>query len=233
MILSGQIETAHATDILATARRFTTLKRAGANEHVGPCPHCGGKDRFGVNVRKRVWNCRGCAKGGDVIALVQHATGVTFTEAIAELTGETITTNRRSSPRAPDPPPADDAERNRRSALRIFDGAGPIAGSLAERYLAGRSIDIEQLFDVDDVLRCAPSCRFGNERLPCLVALVRNVLSNEPVAIQRTALDSNAEKIGRLSLGAKAVRSRSGPTKLSPLGCASAKGWRRSRARRP
>jgi len=52
---------AHAVDILATARRFVNLKRGGSNEHVGPCPRCGGRDRFGVNTRKRVFNCRGCA----------------------------------------------------------------------------------------------------------------------------------------------------------------------------
>src|SRR5215831_8776114 len=63
------------------------LKREGG-ELVGPCPVCGGRDRFAVNVRRQIWNCRQCAKGGDVIDLVQHVDGVSVREAVATLTGE-------------------------------------------------------------------------------------------------------------------------------------------------
>jgi phage/plasmid primase-like uncharacterized protein len=68
-------------------RRGVTLKRQG-QERVGPCPRCGGKDRFSTNVNKNIWNCRGCAKGGDVIALVQHLDGTDFLGACETLTGE-------------------------------------------------------------------------------------------------------------------------------------------------
>jgi len=200
-IPASQIAAAHAVDILATARCFTTLKRDGVHEHVGPCPRCGGRDRFAVNTRKRVFNCRGCGARGDVIDLVMLARGASFAEAVAELAGGAPVANW--PPRASNPSPDEVAERNRRSALQIFDGAGPVVGSLAERYLAGRSIDIEKLVDVDDVLRFEPRCRFGDGRLPCLVALVRNVLTNEPQAIQRTALDANGRKIDRRGLGPK------------------------------
>jgi DNA primase len=84
------IERARAIDILSVVSRYgARLRKAGGGEFVGPCPRCGGRDRFSVNVRKAIWNCRGCAKGGDVIALVQHITGVDFAEAIELLTGET------------------------------------------------------------------------------------------------------------------------------------------------
>ena len=63
------------------------LKRVGV-EHVGPCPQCGGDDRFAVNPKEGVWNCRGCGVGGDVIQLVQHLDGVGFIGACAKLTGE-------------------------------------------------------------------------------------------------------------------------------------------------
>jgi hypothetical protein len=43
----------------------------GKIERAGPCPVCGGRDRFSVNVRKQVFNCRGCQIGGDVIKLTQ------------------------------------------------------------------------------------------------------------------------------------------------------------------
>jgi DNA primase len=71
------------------AARAHHLGRRGG-ELIGPCAVCGGTDRFAVNVRKNIWNCRGCSKGGDVIALVQHLDGYGFTEAIARLTGETL-----------------------------------------------------------------------------------------------------------------------------------------------
>ncbi len=36
----------------------------GKSEYQGPCPSEGGKDRFSVNRKKGVWNCRGCSTGG-------------------------------------------------------------------------------------------------------------------------------------------------------------------------
>jgi len=66
------------------ARRGIKLNARGP-ERYGPCPKCGGTDRFAINVSKQVWNCRGCQRGGDVISLVQHLDGCTFDAAIATL----------------------------------------------------------------------------------------------------------------------------------------------------
>jgi hypothetical protein len=60
----------------------------GKTERCGPCPKCGGDDRFSINTQKGVWNCRNCSKGGDVIALVQHLDGVDFITACETLTGK-------------------------------------------------------------------------------------------------------------------------------------------------
>jgi hypothetical protein len=60
----------------------------GDRERVGPCPKCGGDDRFSINTKKQVWNCRQCDKGGDVIELVKHLDGVEFVRACETLTGE-------------------------------------------------------------------------------------------------------------------------------------------------
>ncbi|WP_430241960.1 DUF7146 domain-containing protein [Neorhizobium sp. DAR64861/K0K2] len=39
----------------------------------GPCPRCGGKDRFAVNLAKDAWVCRGCDAGGrNGLSLVAH-----------------------------------------------------------------------------------------------------------------------------------------------------------------
>jgi phage/plasmid primase-like uncharacterized protein len=62
------------------------LKKKG-REYVGPCPACGGVDRFSVNPKKGVFNCRG-AEGGDVIAMVRHVTRVDFRQACEIIVGE-------------------------------------------------------------------------------------------------------------------------------------------------
>jgi hypothetical protein len=82
------IETARARDIHDVAIQFgCQLKREG-HEWVGPCPVCGGKDRFAVNQHKRVFNCRGSEDGkGDCIALVMHVHGCDFLEAVERING--------------------------------------------------------------------------------------------------------------------------------------------------
>lgn len=47
-----------------------------AKNYAGPCPSCGGKDRFSINPRLQAFNCRQCGgKGRDGIALMALANG--------------------------------------------------------------------------------------------------------------------------------------------------------------
>ncbi len=64
------------------------IKLRGKIERCGPCPICGGEDRFSINTKKGVWNCRQCAKGGDVIALIEHLDGCGFVDACTTLIGK-------------------------------------------------------------------------------------------------------------------------------------------------
>src|SRR6516165_2769778 len=80
-------------------RRGVELKREG-KEFIGPCPLCGGDDRFAVNTKKEVWNCRGCGVGGDVIDLVQHLDGVEFIEACTTLAGPPPQNGKDTAPAA-------------------------------------------------------------------------------------------------------------------------------------
>jgi putative DNA primase/helicase len=117
------------------ARRSVVLKRVG-RELVGPCPACGGRDRFAVNVGKRIWNCRGCQKGGDVVDLVRHLDGVGFAAAVEILTGE----KPRPAPARTATPKVDAGnddyeQRQQRKAAWLWAQRRPIAGSIAERYL--------------------------------------------------------------------------------------------------
>jgi hypothetical protein len=72
-----------------SGRRGITLRRE-AKELVGPCPHCGGDDRFAVNTTKKIFNCRGCGAKGDVIALVMFLDGCDFNAARVTLAGEPL-----------------------------------------------------------------------------------------------------------------------------------------------
>ncbi|MCA3600188.1 MAG: toprim domain-containing protein [Methylobacterium sp.] len=60
-----------------------------ANERTGPCPVCGGRDRFGVNMLRRKFNCRssrGCkVKGNNALALALAGGRVGFLEACEKL----------------------------------------------------------------------------------------------------------------------------------------------------
>jgi hypothetical protein len=90
--------TAHAPHDMAAMARSVRLESeiarrniklsAGTVERSGPCPVCGGTDRFSINVRKQLWNCRGCQCGGDIITLVRHLDGLDFGEAVRLLAGE-------------------------------------------------------------------------------------------------------------------------------------------------
>ena len=67
-------------------RRGIRLAGRGPNR-CGPCPICGGTDRFGINTAKGVFYCRGCQRGGDIIALVRFLDGCDFAVAVETLTG--------------------------------------------------------------------------------------------------------------------------------------------------
>lgn len=67
-------------DVWARLGSPSKLRHCGA-EWVGPCPECGGSDRFSVAPRKGVWNCRGSEGGRDAVSLVMHVTDMSNVEA--------------------------------------------------------------------------------------------------------------------------------------------------------
>lgn len=62
---------ARAADLLEVAHSHGAQLKKSSGEWIGPCPACGGSDRFSIKPKARVWNCRGFG-GGDVIALEMH-----------------------------------------------------------------------------------------------------------------------------------------------------------------
>ena len=82
------VERARAVRIETEVERRGINLNGNGRERVGPCPKCGGDDRFSINTAKGVWHCRGCDKGGDVIEFVEHLDEVDFLHACETLTGE-------------------------------------------------------------------------------------------------------------------------------------------------
>jgi putative DNA primase/helicase len=118
------------------AARAVKLRRVG-RELVGACVVCGGDDRFAVDPKRAIWNCRGCGKGGDVIALQQHIDGSSFADAVRALTvGERSASIRRTPPPA-SKPKSDDTylKQQARKAAWLWSQRQPLAGSIGERYL--------------------------------------------------------------------------------------------------
>lgn len=60
-----------------------------SGELIGPCPLCGGRDRFGINLRSNAFLCRKCdVRGGDQVALVMQVLNLDFQEALGWLCGD-------------------------------------------------------------------------------------------------------------------------------------------------
>jgi hypothetical protein len=149
----------------ASGHGMTRLRRVG-REMVGPCPTCGGSDRFAINPSKNVFICRGAAKGGP-ISLVMHIDGTDYLRSVETITGRPkpgggrveSEQERQDREKRIATMKAEAAERDRvrmaketaRVARRrataggIWGEAIPITGTQAERYLAGRGIDMSRL----------------------------------------------------------------------------------------
>ena len=89
-------------------------------------------------------------------------------------------------------------------ALQIWTESVSARGTLVETaYLKSRQLQLPD--HADDLIRFHPACPFGKgSRHPCMVALYRDIKTNQPKAIHRTALTADGGKIDRKALGPKA-----------------------------
>ena len=226
--MSAAVDIARQSPIEAElARRGHRLRRVG-RDLVGPCPACGGTDRFSVTPAKRAWHCRRCANGGDVIALVQHLDGGNFLDAVQTLSGERPRRKRsgqealaqmmaRERQRQEEEEQAKrENETKTKNALRLWNEGTCIWDTPAQAYLASRRCG--DLFppDRDAVFRFHQRCAFGDETHPCLLTLLRNIETNAPQAVHRTALTPDGQKIDRKMQGPKLGAA----VKLWPQSCA-------------
>jgi hypothetical protein len=81
-------------------------------------------------------------------------------------------------------------------ALAIWRQAGNPFGTAVEQYLRSRGLSIE-----GEAIRFHGALRFEGGIMAGMVALMRDVLTNEPTGVHRTFLDVQARKVGRKMLG--------------------------------
>ena len=151
-----------------------------AKKH-GPCPICGGTDRFRFDDKegRGTWICNHCGAGSGM-ELAMRLTGMGFAECASRIDG--IVGNIK--PEAPRQQPEMTDDERRRMLNEIWLAAAvPAEGDLLHRYLAARCIP-EAPLDV----RLHPACRDGEGGVhPCMVAIVRDA-DGKPVSLHRTFL---------------------------------------------
>jgi hypothetical protein len=85
---------------------------------------------------------------------------------------------------------------NREPALRLWRQAFEPRGTLVEAYLRNRCLELPGEA-ANEAIRFHPDCPFRNERFPAMVCLIRNIVSNEPQGVHRTALAPDGAAIKR------------------------------------
>lgn len=161
----------------------------------------GNKGSLSVTVagaKAGLWADHESSTGGDLFALIRRQRGGTFPDAVRYargFCGMRISSARQSSAREPD-----DDERAKQ-AVKLFNVADSIDHAITKLYLERRKLILPDGVD-GNVLRFHRQCPFGpGERHPAIIALYRDICTNEPRAISRTALTLEGEKISRKMLG--------------------------------
>ena len=148
----------------------------GNGKH-GPCPSCGGKDRFRCDNKGDMgeYFCGQCG-AGDGISLVQKVTGLQFIELmkiIGEIVGE-VDPDPKTTRKEKDPRIALNKVWKESNTLKTTD---PVIS-----YLRSRKINL-----IPENIRFNPSCYEPDTKsnLPAMIARVQNK-SGKPVSIHRT-----------------------------------------------
>jgi hypothetical protein len=146
------VDRARTCDMLSLAiAHGAKLSRYGhSGEFVGACPVCGtGQDRFSINSKKKLFNCRVCGKGGHgPVDLEMFLGGCDFVEAVKRLTNtESLSGKRLPTTKNPEAAQRHERERERdegeqhETASWLWAQRQPVTGSPVERYLRARRYD--------------------------------------------------------------------------------------------
>ncbi|SFM76606.1 DUF7146 domain-containing protein [Shimia aestuarii] len=160
------------------------------NQH-GPCPICGGKDRYRYDNKegRGTYFCNQCG-AGDGFDLLKQFRGWTFAEAakaVREVLGEARVEPRRT---------AKAGASNKDLRNQLWQQSHRVrAGDATEVYLKARGLVLQH---VSADLRTCPRCWFGKDArgqkqfFPAMIAMVRDKLG-KPVTLHRTYLFNGAK----------------------------------------
>ena len=155
------------------------------------------------------WHCFGCGEHGGRLDWLTRAEGMTEAEAITAVKDWAPEPGRKAAKEA-------NAAEKLAYVGKLWAAAQPIDGTWGERYLDDRGVDLTKLPPgIHDVLRFHPACPFGGPLLPCLIALMRDPLTDAPVGIQRIALRENGGRIERIE---RKMLGQAGVVKFWPAG---------------
>lgn len=222
------------------------LKPPSAPERCGPCPFCGGTDRFSINTRKQVFNCRGTEGGNGPVDLVMHATGCDFISACETLTGELrpqgtreeSASERQAREKAvserseaiekrridQENEDATDAEREAAQIEKTLVAMRPVTGTHAEAYLRARGLSMGSWADSLGFIADARYFDSGGAvvaRVPLMLAPIVFAPTGNVIGIHRTYLDPHAPtKFRPQDGGSKKFygRAQGGLIPLGPIG---------------
>ncbi len=74
-------------DLLCNETQLRQMCRTNGGEYAGPCPFCGGRDRFRVwpHADRPGWWCRVCRRSGDAAGFLQQRHGIGYRDACRRL----------------------------------------------------------------------------------------------------------------------------------------------------
>lgn len=155
----------------------------------GPCPMCGGKDRFRFDNQngEGSYICNGCGAGGNGWKLLEKWKGWEFKEAANEI--DQILGNLKPDPAKRESSPAQKLA----ACARLWNEAMPIQrGDPVDKYLTGRNCPWPQNLDC---LRYLPSCPVPYETgmRPAMLAAVKGP-DGKGVTLHRTFLRPDGAK---------------------------------------
>jgi putative DNA primase/helicase len=137
-ITAAAVDLARSLDIASMALRAGLPLRSG-KDYAGPCPRCGGTDRFAISVRKQAFQCRGCgAKGYGAISFAQFLYNVDFPTAVEMLIGQPADPIRLAQQAAKPASSGDEELEKHRQAARLWRRSCPPQDTVVETYVRQR-----------------------------------------------------------------------------------------------
>ena len=159
------------------------LTGGASGTHNTPCPYCGGgsdgySTRFKITrtLSSAKWHCFYCNTSGKLIGR-------------DDLDGIDVNQQQKAERELRYEQRAASSEQ----ALAIWHNSGPITNNniLVAAYLRARHLELPP--NPDAVMRWHSKCPFGyGAKVPCIVSLFRNVLTDKPTGIHRTHIHAPA-----------------------------------------